>query len=148
MIMIVSKVMNAPFISALNANKDCCKPRKLTPNTNLGLSADTLTFTSTAPQVKDTVELVFKHLNDVRKNSQLTEFFGTTKNKVNVFLREVSYGKTAIMTLTNGHFGPKSWAIFEIKRGSNKQPQISSLANHINSDKAAQIVKQNLENLK
>lgn len=144
----ITKITNTPMaVANLYSKNDCCKPRKQNPlSFNSALKADTVSFTSSHKQVEDIMALAFDKLNKVRKNGQLATYFGTTKNNVNIAIRETVYGKEAELTLSDGKFGGNSFANFELKRNSQKPAQI--LSENQDAKLAAKIIKTHLEDLK
>lgn len=144
----IGRITNPPaFMANLYSKNDYFKPEKqATINFNYGLKTDTVSFTSSSKQVEDVIKLAFDKLNKVRKNGQLATYFGTTQNNVNVTLRETDYGKAAVLTLTNGKFGNKTFANFELKRSSIESSKI--LSDNKNTPKAATMIKAHLENLR
>ena len=71
-----------------------------------------------------------------------------TSDKVNIFLQETKFGKEAKLTLTDGIFGNKSYANFNISRSAGKSVKITSADEDMSAKEAKSMVKIYLQDLK
>lgn len=121
----ISKIMSTPVAYAANLCANNCTPKK--NNTlifNSGLNADTVSFTSNKVNtIEEVVHKAFSKLAENRKNNGLGTYLATS-DKVNIFLQETKFGKEAKLTLTDGIFGNKSYANFNITRVAGKSVKI------------------------
>ena len=143
----ITKITSTLFFAAGNIYKNNSNTNKQNFYAQKGLKTDTVTFTGKNKQVENVINLAFEKLNQSRKNGKLSEFIGTTKNNINVYLRETSFGKTAELSLSNGKFGKKSFANYEIKRSISDKPEIIN-EHRQSAKKAAPIIEKCLKDLK
>ena len=140
--MLISKISNSRFTSNSFNSTNCCKPKPYV-NLNSGLHLDTVSFTANSKQMNEVMSLVFEKLSQSRKGRNNGTFIGTTKDNVDIHIRETLFGKNAQLTLTNFNF-----AMFELKRSSGVAPQIISMEDNKEFPQAADIIKKHLLNLK
>ena len=98
--------------------------------------------------MNEVMSLVFEKLSQSRKGRNNGTFIGTTKDNVDIHIRETLFGKNAQLTLTNFNFRNKNFAMFELKRSSGVAPQIISMEDNKEFPQAADIIKKHLLNLK
>ncbi len=145
--MLISKISNSTFTSNSFNSTNCCKPKPYV-NLNSGLHQDTVSFTANSKQMNEVMSLVFEKLSQSRKGRNNGTFIGTTKDNVDIHIRETLFGKNAQLTLTNFNFRNKNFAMFELKRSSGAAPQIISMEDNKEFPQAADIIKKHLLNLK
>lgn len=145
--MLISKISNSTFTSNSFNSTNCCKPKPYV-NLNSGLHQDTVSFTANSKQMNEVMSLVFEKLSQSRKGRNNGTFIGTTKDNVDIHIRETLFGKNAELTLSNGNFGNKNFAIFELKRALGATSQIISLDTNKEAPQAVKMIKKHLENLK
>lgn len=144
----ISKIMSTPVSYAANYCANNCTPKKnSTLNFNSGLQADTVSFTSKVNSIDEIVHKAFNKLAQNRKNNGLGMYL-TTSNRVNIFLQETKLGKEAKLTLTDGIFGDKSYANFNISRSIGKHAKITPADEDMPIKEAKSMVKTYLQDLK
>lgn len=145
----ISKIMSTPqqaFVANHSANN--CAPKKSSAlNFNSGLKADTVSFTSKVNTIDEVVHRAFSKLAQNRKNNGLGTYLATS-DKVNIFLQETKLGKEAKLTLTDGIFGDKSYANFNISRSIGKRAKITPADEDMSIKEAKSMVKAYLQDLK
>lgn len=115
-------------------------------NFKSGLKADTVTFSSKQPF--DVINNAFAKLAKNRKvENGLGLYMGKT-DKVNIYLQETKFGKEAKLSLTEGVFGDKSYASFNIKRILGKPVEITAIDNDMPANDAKKLVETYLQDIK
>lgn len=72
--------------------------------------------------INETVTLAFKRVQPLPLGFKMRSYKGVTKNNINVGIRETGFGTNdIILTLTNGKFKGKNYALAEL-RNESKQP--------------------------
>ncbi len=143
----ITKISNFTFTSNTLNSTNCSNTRSYV-NLNSVLHQDTVSFTANTKQMNEVMSLVFEKLSQSRQGQNSRTFIGTTKDNVDVFIRETKFGKNAELTLSNGNFGNKNFAIFELKRALGATSQIISLDTNKEAPQAVKMIKKHLENLK
>lgn len=143
----ITKITSTPFVSAGKFYTNKYSKNNQNIYAQKDLKTDTVTFTASNKQINEAVNLAFQKLNQVRKNGKLANYYGTTKNNINVALRETSYGKTAEVSLSNGNFGTKSFVNYEIIRSAKENSSIISESGKP-ARNAAKLIKTCLDDLK
>lgn len=144
----ISKIMSTPVSFAANYYANNCAAKKNSAlNFNTGLKADTVSFTSKGNSIEEVVHRAFNKLAQNRKNNGLGTYLATS-DKVNIFLQETKFGKEAKLTLTDGIFGNKSYANFNISRSAGKPVKITSADEDMSAKEAKSMVKIYLQDLK
>lgn len=144
----ISKIMSTPVAFATNNYANNCTPKK--NNTlifNSGLKADTVSFTSNKVNtIEEVVHKAFSKLAQNRKNNGLGTYLATS-DKVNIFLQETKFGKEAKLTLTDGIFGDKSYANFNITRVAGKSVKITPADEDMPQSEARKLVAAYLQDI-
>lgn len=144
----ISKIMSTPVAYAANYYANNCTPKKNSAlNFNSGLKTDTVSFTSKVNSIDEVVHKAFNKLAQNRKNNGLGTYL-TTSNRVNIFLQETKLGKEAKLTLTDGIFGDKSYANFNISRSIGKHAKITPVDGDMSVKEAKSMVTAYLQDLK
>ena len=144
----ISKIMSTPVAYATNFYANNCTPKKNSAlNLNSGLKADTVSFSSKVNSIDEVVHKAFNKLAQNRKNNGLGTYL-TTSNRVNIFLQETKLGKEAKLTLTDGIFGDKSYANFNISRSIGKHAKITPADGDMSVKEAKSMVVAYLQDLK
>ncbi len=144
----ISKIMSTPVAYAANYYANNCTPKKNSAlNFNSGLKTDTVSFTSKVNSIDEVVHKAFNKLAQNRKNNGLGTYL-TTSNRVNIFLQETKLGKEAKLTLTDGIFGDKSYANFNISRSIGKHAKITPADGDMSVKEAKSMVTAYLQDLK
>lgn len=144
----ISKIMSTPVAYATNFYANNCTPKKNSAfNFNSGLKADTVSFSSKVNSIDEVVHKAFNKLAQNRKNNGLGTYL-TTSNRVNIFLQETKLGKEAKLTLTDGIFGDKSYANFNISRSIGKHAKITPADGDMSVKEAKSMVVAYLQDLK
>ena len=144
----ISKIMSTPVAFAANYCANNCTPKKnSTLNFTPALKADTVSFTSKGNSIDKIVHRAFSKLAKNRKNNGLGSYLATSNN-VNIFLQETKFGKEAKLTLTDGKFGDKSYANFNISRVAGKPVKITPADEDMSIKEAKSMVKTYLQDLK
>lgn len=144
----ISKIMSTPVAYVANYYANNCTPKKNSAlNFNSGLKSDTVSFTSKANSIDEVVHKAFNKLAQNRKNNGLGTYL-TTSNRVNIFLQETKLGKEAKLTLTDGIFGDKSYANFNISRSIGKHAKITPADGDMSVKEAKSMVTAYLQDLK
>lgn len=119
----ITKVINASYcgvnINKFSPNLNNKQTQKIT-----ALNTDTVSFSGTPLQalIDETVALAFKKIQNLPFGFQMRSYKGVTRNNINVGIQETGFANNnAILTLTNGKFKNKNYALFEL-RSEYKQP--------------------------
>lgn len=119
---------------------------------NKSLNADTVNFTAKNKvlPIETLVSRAFSKLAKNRNGSNLGMFMATSpKSHVNIFLQETKFGKEAKLSLTNGIFGDKSYANFNIKKSQfGKKVDIFPADEDMSANEAVKLVHTYLQDIK
>lgn len=104
-----------------------------------------INFSANSKQANAIVDLAFDKLNKARKGNNLAQYFGTTPRKVNVYINETIYGKSAELSFNNGKFWNKNYAKFILNRNANDSKVLTE--DNTLATKAYRRIKKYLESL-